>query len=285
MKRNYTTLRAFIKRAFWHLWVLLYGVVWTAFGSLTRVRDNFLPEPLKQKLGTLHLIESIPQMGWRGWTIGILILLIFAIVRSAILQIRAVETGHFDAQEELARVKEAALSIGFEIHDVIHHAHIVSQTEWNRDIFLRVSATLSSPRRVEVRYELAVILGGKTVVANWLRDVESWCTWDREIALTPLLRGGSKPRYNIDELSPTLEMGQKIDGWLHFRMAWLPDGEMGKCKLRLLAKSEYGASAHDLLEGSFRVIPGKRIMLPKRISATAPDDAVPTPVSPVSLDS
>lgn len=263
MTRQYTTVWKFLKKALQHLWILIWGIGWSLFGNLARIRDNFLSEAWKQRLGTRHIMESIPPMNWQGWLIGIFILLIIAIVRSAILQIRAAEDNYFDAQDQLIRLKGTPLSIDFEIHDVVHRADSRNGQYMNRDIFLQVSADLLSPQHVEVKYELAVILLRKTVVANWLRDIDSWCCTERTMGLSSFERSGHKPRYNIDELNPQLEMRRKIDGWLHFRMTFLPDGEMSKCKLRLLASSDYGASHHDLPEGSFQVIPGKRLIQPK----------------------
>ena len=282
MKRNFTTVWQFLKKALRHSWILISGGGWSLFGTLTRIRDNFLPEPSKQNLGTRHLIESIPRMSWQEWLIGILILFLGAIVRSALLQIRDVESAHFNAQEELARLREAPLSIEMVIHQMICRPSFETHAFWNRDIFLWVSADLVSPRSVEVKYELAAILSGKTVMAGWLRDVDSWCRTEIVRNPNPFSPSEDKPWYIIDELNPRLEMGQKIDGWLHFRTVGLPDGEFGKCKLRLLAKSEYGASYIDMPEGSFQVIPGNWKIVAKndakQYSERSPSNALPPPV-------
>jgi hypothetical protein len=282
MARNFTTLWQFLKKALRHWWYWIYNVAWSLFGTATRIRDNFLPDAWRQKLGTRHLLESIPKMRWQVWLIGVLLLMIAAIARSAALQIREAESAYFDIQEELLRLREAPLSIEMTIHEMIHRPSFETHSYWNRDFFLRVSADLVSPRLVEVEYGLAVILRGKTLPAEWLRDVDSWCRTEIVRDPNPFSPNEDKPCYNMDELSPRLEMGQKVDGWLHFRTLGLPDGELAKCKLRLLAKSGHGASHTDMPEGSFSVIPGGWKIIPKDDAKTyserSPGNALPPPL-------
>ena len=282
MKRKHTTLWQFLRTALRHAWLLLYGLVWSLFGSATRIRDNLLPDTWKEKLQTHRLWDAIPPMNWQVWAIGILALIIVAIVRSALLQLRVGETAYFDVKDEVNELKQTPLSVQLTIHEIIHRPSFETHAYWNRDVFLRVSADLISPRSTEVQYDLAVILRGKTIPAEWLKDVDQWCRTEIVRHPNPFDPNEDKPCYNMDDLSPRLNMGQKVDGWLHFRTGGLPDGEMAKCKLRVIARSGYGASHIDMPEGSFPVVPADwKVVLKKDVvaySLRSGGNALPPPI-------
>lgn len=107
--------------------------------------------------------------------------------------------------------------VELEIHEVLHRPSFETHAYWNRDIFLRVSANLTSPQSQEVVYQLGVILRGKTLDAKWLKDVDDWCRTKIVRQPNPFISQNDEPCYLIDELPAKLMPGVKVDGWLHFR--------------------------------------------------------------------
>jgi hypothetical protein len=140
---------------------------------------------------------------------------------------------------------------------MIFRASFETHAVLNRDLFLRVSADLASPFSSEVSYSLDAILRGKTVPGVWLRDVENWCRSEVIRNANPFSPREDKPCYNMDELPTSLRMGEKVDGWLHFRLEGMTDGLLKDCSLRLTAKTSYGASTVDVAEKSFRFFGGQ----------------------------
>jgi hypothetical protein len=257
MNRNNTTLWSFLRKALRHTWLWLSGIVWSLFGSATRIRDNFLPEHWKNQLQTHRLLSWIPRMGWPGLIAGLLVLLLIAIVRSARLQIREVEQKYFDAEDELDQLKGAPLAVDLEIHEVLQRPSLETHAYWNRDVFLRVSASLTSPHKQDVVYQLGLILRGKTLDAEWLNDVGDWCRTKIVRQPSPFTSQADEPCYLMDGLPTSLTRGVKVDGWLHFRTnSGMEDSLMGKCVVRLIARSPNGASHCDKAEGTIPVLPG-----------------------------
>jgi len=257
MEFKHTSLAVFLKRALRHVWLITYGTLWSLFGTLTRLRDNFLSDPWKQRLGTQRLFADIPAMGWRTWVIGIVSGIIVAIVYSGLRQLRDEETRRFDLQAELNHVRQVPLSAGLMILEMIFRASFETHAVLNRDLFLRMSADLASPLSSEVSYSLDAILRGKTIPAVWLRDVENWCRAEVIKNANPFSPLEDKPCYNMDELPTSLRMGEKVDGWLHFRLEGMTDGLLKDCSLRLTAKSNHGASTVDVAEKSFPFFGGQ----------------------------
>jgi hypothetical protein len=256
MEHKRATLWIFFKKALRHAWILVSGVLWSLFGSAVRIRDNFLPEHWKEQLQTHRLLSAIPPISWQVWVIGLLVLLFVAIVRSALIQIHESEERYFDAQDELAKLKGVAPSIELSIEEILQRPSFETHAYWNRDVFLRITANLASPQTQDVEYQLAIILRGKTITADWLQDVDQWCRTEIVRNPNPFSSRDDNECYLVDELPTHLEQGIKVDGWLHFRTtAGLSDGKLGECSLRLIARSSNGASHYDMPEGSFPIIP------------------------------
>lgn len=110
MNHKRTTFWVFLRRALRHSWLWLSGFVWSLFGSATRIRDNFLSEHWRNQLQTHRLMSFVPSMGWRIWVIGLLVLVLIAIVRSALLQIHEAEQKFFDAEDEVTMLKGGPLA-------------------------------------------------------------------------------------------------------------------------------------------------------------------------------
>ena len=138
MEHKQTTLGAFFKEALRHTWILVYGVLWSLFGSVTRIRDNFLPGHWKEQLQIHQLLRHVPPVSCQVWVIGLLVLLLVAIVRSALIQIHANEDRYFNAQDELAELHGVPPSIELSIEEILQRPSFETHAYWNRDIFLRV---------------------------------------------------------------------------------------------------------------------------------------------------
>ena len=256
MRDERTTVWTFLKKALKHIWVLVYGILWSLFGTATRVRDNFLSDKWKEQLQTHRLLSAIPHVSWQLWVIGVLVLLFVAIVRSALFQIHEREDAYSYTQDELTKLKRVAPSIELSIDEVLQRPSFETHAYWNRDVFLRVTANLESPQTQDVEYQLAIILRGKTITADWLQDIDQWCRTATVRDSNPFSSRNDEDCYLVDELPTHLEQGIKVDGWLHFRTtAGLSDGKLGECSLRLIARSSNGASHYDMPEGLFPTIP------------------------------
>ncbi len=84
-------------------------------------------------------------MSKQTWVIGVLVILLIAIVRSALLQIHEKEKAHADAQNELEKFERVPPVIELKIDEVIQRPSLETHSYWNRDVFLRVTANLTSP--------------------------------------------------------------------------------------------------------------------------------------------
>jgi hypothetical protein len=222
-------------------------------------------------------------MGWPGWIAGLLVLLVIAIVRSALLQIREVEQKYFDAEDELTRLRSTPLAVDLEIHEVLQRPSFETHAYWNRDIFLRVSANLTSHQSQEVVYQLCLILRGKTLDAEWLNDVGDWCRTRIVRQPSPFSAQADEPCLLIDGLPTSLVRGHKVDGWLHFMTnQGLAESLLGNCVVRLIAKSPNGASHRDEPEGSIPVVPGEWKIIRKvdaaEYATRSPQNHLPPPI-------
>jgi hypothetical protein len=132
------------------------------------------------------------------------------------------------------------------------------ETHWfrNSDLFLQVTSYLTKPFSVEVEYALDVIVKGKTVHGEWLVDMGNWLRINLPAAPDPfgenLSVRADERGYFMDNLPTHLYTGAKVNGWLHFRVNGLPNGELEKFDLRLLAKSQHGTAHYDLQQGSWK---------------------------------
>lgn len=280
MVRKHTSLAGFLKKALRHAWLIIYGVLWSLFGTLTRIRDNFLPDSWKQRLGTQRLFANVPAMGWRTWAVGVLTGIIVALVYSGRKQLHEEESRRFDLEAEFERARQMPLSVRLTLLEMIFRASFETHAVLNRDVFLRVSADLASPLSTDVSYQLDAILRGKTVPGVWLRDVEDWCRSEVIKNANPFSSLEDKPCYNMDELPTSLLMGEKVDGWLHFRLEGMTDGLLKDCSLRLTAKSSYGASTVDVAEKSFAFFGGQWRVIRKAAERTYATRTRETPMPP-----
>jgi hypothetical protein len=283
MEHKRITLWAFLGQALRHTWVYAYGFLWSLFGSATRIRDNFLPESWKGALQTRKLLSAVPPMTWQVWMIGLLVLILIAIVRSALIQLHAVEQLFFASEDELTRLKTGPLAVELDIHEIFQRPSMEVHAYWNRDIFLRVSANLISPQTTEIIFQLTVILRGRNVEAEWLKDVNDWCRRRIVRSANPFTSREDEPCFLIDALPANFEQGVKVDGWLHFRTNTdLTDGLVGRCAARLIARSSHGASHRDIKEGAIQVIPGDWQIIRKdkavEYAARTPQKPQPPPI-------
>jgi hypothetical protein len=283
MERKRISLWVFLGRALRHTWVYAYGVLWSVFGSATRIRDNFLPESWKDTLQTRRLLSAVPRMTWQVWMIGLLVLVLIAIVRSALMQLHAVERLFFTSDDELTRLKTGPFAVELEIHEIFQRPAMEVHAYWNRDIFLRVSANLTSPQTAEIAFHFTVILRGRNIETEWLNDVNDWCRRKIVRSANPFISHGDEPCFLIDALPVNLERGVKVDGWLHFRTnSDLTDGLVGGCAARLIARSSNGAGYRDIKEGSIPVIPSDWQIIRKdkalEYAARTPQNPQPPPI-------
>ena len=99
------------------------------------------------------------------------------------------------------------------------------------DIFFLADAELSSPEDAKVSYSLDLIRHGITYMAEWSQDAEEWEFVDAKGEN----RGPACP------LAVRLLRGQKVDGWLHFKVDGIGETELRGCGIRLWARSKRGA--------------------------------------------
>ncbi len=70
------------------LWRPLVGWftgAWAIFSILASVRDNFLPDTVRDKLQVLKIIPTLP---WWGWVLGVLVILLLTAMEGAYQEIR-----------------------------------------------------------------------------------------------------------------------------------------------------------------------------------------------------
>lgn len=181
------------------------------------------------------------------------------------------------SQEKLDAIP---LNLQIEIIDVFHRASFETPSYWDTDFFHLVSSSLGAPQSADIEYCLELIMQGKTIATKWIRDIDLWCRLE---IVDPdpygTRRDGVIP-YLIDELPPHLQMGKRVDGWLHFRLEGVStDGVFAKCKLRLIASSKYGATHDERAEGGWPIIrKDARIVLKTAYSGSSPENPQPEPM-------
>jgi len=72
------------KAVLWRRLVIWLTASWTVFSNLATLRDNFLPEKVRDALQPLKLI---PQFPWWAWVLGVLAILVIAVMEGAYQEI------------------------------------------------------------------------------------------------------------------------------------------------------------------------------------------------------
>jgi hypothetical protein len=120
------------------------------------------------------------------------------------------------------------------------------------DLFLLVSVELTIPPSAVMSYSLNIIRQGTAIPTEWMQDIERYVRVAKISDATRI--GDIRQRYTMDALPVHLKQGQKTDGWLHFKIPAIPESVLGKCVLRLTAKSNCGASTYDKAEGAWPIV-------------------------------
>jgi hypothetical protein len=94
--------RAHFWRRSLSLWWIAVLAIWTVFSNAATIRDNFLSSDLQTKLSTSALL---PNWGWQGWLIGLLIIGLIATLEGS-YRVHVVEQAGRITAEEKHPVKE-----------------------------------------------------------------------------------------------------------------------------------------------------------------------------------
>jgi hypothetical protein len=144
-----------------------------------------------------------------------------------------------------AKLAAIPLKLSITVEDFFRRASFETHAHLNFDFFLYICIRLLAPSSITVEYALEVIAPTSALPSSQVLDMNSWAK-TKFVEPDPFGTTAPPILYALPPLPTLLELGHPVNGWLHFRTTGLPDSELLKCRLRLLAKSSHGTEFFDV---------------------------------------
>jgi len=147
----------------------------------------------------------------------------------------------YGQHKELARLKSLPPEISLSIQDVVLHRTGDEEWRWkNGEFLVQASTTLLKTASTKVTYSAQLVFRGEVVDLIPFHDLSEWEIIERRYYKH--LGEGIRARFatNPRELTGDLELQQKNEGWLHFRIEGMVESEIAKRTLRLYAVAKNG---------------------------------------------